>query len=502
MDPVLPLLRDLIAIPSVNPSLVPGAAGEREIGAYVAARLRAMGMDVEVYDALPGRPNVVGIADGREPGPALMFCGHLDTVGVEGMTAPFDPVERDGLPVRPRRAGHEGRHRRDDPRRRIRAPRGGLRKGRLIVAAVADEEYASAGAEALVARCTADYAVITEPTDLEVGVAHKGFSAAEIVMHGRAAHGSRPADGRDAILRMGRVLAALEAHDRWLQAQPPHPRLGTGSLHASMIEGGGELSSYPASCRLQFERRTLPGEPLTAAEDELRAHRRRLWRRADPELTADIRLLLARPAYAIDPSHPWPAPCSARATARAVPRRLSGLSFWTDAAILGAHGVRHGALRPGRRRPPQHGGIRPHGSRDRVPRRARGRREAWCGAASKPAPRWNAAQQLIGEAGQRRVYRAGPGFSAAAVRYDTEPDGRPCWSLVAGGVAAEARARPPVTGFPAGALVPAGRAAQEHPPVLELQQRIVTVQPAHGRLQLVERSCPQAHARARCPRKP
>ena len=96
MDPVLSLLRDLVAIPSVNPTLVPGATGEREIGAYVAARLRAIGMDVEVYDALPGRPNVVGVADGREPGPALMFCGHLDTVGVEGMTAPFDPVERRG----------------------------------------------------------------------------------------------------------------------------------------------------------------------------------------------------------------------------------------------------------------------------------------------------------------------------------------------------------------------------------------------------------------------
>ena len=97
MDSVLPLLRDLIAIPSINPSLVPGASGEREIAAYVGARLRAAGMDVEMYDVLPGRPNVVGAAEGRERGPTLMFCGHLDTVGVQGMRAPFDPVERDGL---------------------------------------------------------------------------------------------------------------------------------------------------------------------------------------------------------------------------------------------------------------------------------------------------------------------------------------------------------------------------------------------------------------------
>jgi acetylornithine deacetylase len=338
VDPVLPLLRELIAIPSVNPSLVPGAPGEREIAAYVGARLRAAGMDVEMYDVLPGRPNVVGIADGREPGPTLMFCGHLDTVGVEGMPAPFEPAARDGVLY-----GRGSQDMKGGIAAMIHAAesvlqRGGLTKGRLIVAAVADEEYASVGADALVTRCSADYAVIPEPTDLAVGIAHKGFSAAEIVMHGRAAHGSRPADGRDAILRMGRVLAALELRDRWLQAQPPDPRLGTGSLHASTIDGGGQLSSYPASCRLQYERRTLPGEPLTAAEDDLRRILADLAR-TEPEITADIRLLLARPAYAIDPSHPWPASVLRAGRQRGCPTQAAGLSFWTDAAILGAHGV-------------------------------------------------------------------------------------------------------------------------------------------------------------------
>ena len=338
MDFVLPLLRDLIAIPSINPALVPGASGEREIAAYVGVRLRAAGMDVDMYDVLPGRPNVVGVADGRERGPTLMFCGHLDTVGVQGMRAPFDPDERDGLLY-----GRGSQDMKGGVAAMIHAAesvlqRGGLRKGRLIVAAIADEEYASAGADALVTRCTADYAVIPEPTGLEVGVAHKGFSAAEIVMHGRAAHGSRPADGGDAILRMGRVLAALERRDRWLQAQPPDPRLGTGSLHASTIHGGGELSSYPASCCLQFERRTLPGEPLTAAEDDLRRILGDLAS-VDPEITADIRLLLARPAYAIDPSHPWPASVLRACGHRGCSTKAAGLSFWTDAAILGAHGV-------------------------------------------------------------------------------------------------------------------------------------------------------------------
>src|SRR5918993_1283923 len=191
MDSVLPLLRDLVAIPSINPSLAPGAPGEGDAAAYVGARLRAAGMDVEMYDVLPGRPNAVGIAEGRDPGPTLMFCGHLDTVGVEGMRAPFDPVERDGLLY-----GRGSQDMKGGVAAMIHAAesvlrRGGLRKGRLVIAAVADEEYASAGADALVARCTADYAVIPEPTDLQVGIAHKGFSAAEIVMHGRAAAARR-----------------------------------------------------------------------------------------------------------------------------------------------------------------------------------------------------------------------------------------------------------------------------------------------------------------------
>jgi acetylornithine deacetylase len=346
MDPAVRLARDLIAIPSVNPSLVPGAPGERDIADYVAARLRAIGMDVETHDALPGRPNVVGIADGRAPGPTLMFCGHLDTVGVEGMDAPFDPVEGDG-----RLYGRGAQDMKGGIAAMIHAAESvlhanGLPRGRLIVAAVADEEYASAGAEALVARLTADAAVITEPTDLAVGVAHKGFSAAEIVMHGRAAHGSRPAEGEDAILRMGRVLAKLEAEDRALQGQPAHPLLGTGSLHASWIDGGGELSSYPALCRLQFERRTLPGEPLTAAEDDLRRIMDELTA-DDPDLRADLRLLLARPPYALDPGHPLVLAVLGACDRAGCPSRYEGLSFWTDAAILGERGIATVLFGPG-----------------------------------------------------------------------------------------------------------------------------------------------------------
>src|SRR5688572_15007602 len=217
LDPAIALLRDLVAIDSVNPLLVPGAAGERAVARRVADEMRAIGLAVEVIEAAPGRPNVVGTLHGPVPGRSLMFCGHTDTVGVAGMTRPFEPELRDGRMY--------GRGAQDmkggvaamlDAARTV-AASGGLAAGRLIVAAVVDEEHSSLGADALVATHRADAAVVTEPTGLDVAVAHKGFQWVAVETRGRAAHGSRPREGRDAILRMGRVLSALEALDRRLQ---------------------------------------------------------------------------------------------------------------------------------------------------------------------------------------------------------------------------------------------------------------------------------------------
>src|SRR5215510_3143740 len=96
MDPAIRLLRDLVAINSVNPTLVPGAPGEREVASAVAAEMRRIGLDVTIEEVAPGRPNVVGVLNGKSRGRSLMFCGHTDTVGVTGMNNPFTPVERDG----------------------------------------------------------------------------------------------------------------------------------------------------------------------------------------------------------------------------------------------------------------------------------------------------------------------------------------------------------------------------------------------------------------------
>ena len=335
---MLQLLRDLVGIDSVNPSLVPGGAGEAAVAERIATTLRAAGLDVQVTEVATGRPNVVAVLEGRASGRALMLCGHMDTVGVEGMTAPFDPVVRDGrLYGRGAQDMKGGLAAMIDAAARL-AANGGLETGRLVVAAVADEEHASLGADALVRQHAADGAVVTEPTELRIATGHRGFEWVEVETRGRAAHGSRPEEGRDAILRMGRVLARLEAINAGLMTGPGHPLLGTASLHASTIGGGRELSVYPDRCRLCFERRTLTGEPRDAGLTEVQTAVAELGRE-DPEFEVSVRQLFARPPYEIPDDH---AVC--RALMRVLQRRgrdaaPTGMSFWTDAAVLGQAGT-------------------------------------------------------------------------------------------------------------------------------------------------------------------
>jgi acetylornithine deacetylase len=345
-DPAVILLRDLIAIDSVNPSLSSGAPGEAAVARRIAGELEAIGLQVDIREAAPGRPNVVGVLNGRAPGRSLMFCGHTDTVGVSGMQQPFTPQMRDGrLYGRGAQDMKGGVAAMIGAARRI-AEGGGLAQGRVIVAAVVDEEHASIGADALVSTWHADAAVVTEPTGLEVAVAHKGFQWVALETRGRAAHGSRPLDGRDAILRMGRVLARLESLDRRLQQGPAHPLLGTASLHASLMTGGHELSSYPAHAALQYERRTLPGEPSDVALAEATAIIADLTRE-DPEFEADARHVFGRDAYEIDAASELPALLVKAATTAGCAATIAGMTFWTDAAILGAAGIPSVLFGPG-----------------------------------------------------------------------------------------------------------------------------------------------------------
>jgi acetylornithine deacetylase len=347
MDPVLSLLRDLVAINSVNPTLVPGAPGEGAIAEAVAHAMRQAGLDVSIEPAAEGRPNVIGVLEARAKGPSLMFCGHTDTVGVAGMSDPFTPAMRDGRLYGRGAQDMKGGVAAMIDAARVVADHGGPDSGRLIVAAVVDEEHLSLGADALVRNWRADAGIVTEPTDLAIGIGHKGFTWIEIDVVGKAAHGSRPTEGVDAIMRLGRVLARLEALDRELQSRPPHARLGTGSLHASLVEGGQELSSYPGRARLTIERRTLPGEAESAGLAEVLEIVRSLSHE-DATFRASARTVFSRPAYEVPANHPLPGRVAdALRSVRGSSARLVGASFWTDAAVLGHAGTPSVLFGPG-----------------------------------------------------------------------------------------------------------------------------------------------------------
>ena len=342
----LELARNLVRINSVNPKLVPGAPGEQEIARFVHAFLDEHGIDSEMVEVEPARPNVVGRLPGGNDGPSLLLCCHMDTVGAEGMEYPFDARVEHG------RLHGRGAH---DIKSGLAAmlaaatklAEGSPKGGEIIVAAVVDEEYQSSGAEALVETVQADAAIVFEPSDLKVLVAHKGFAWFRIETQGKAAHGSRPDEGIDAIAHMGRVLVGLEDLDRKLRSISPHPRLGTPSIHASLIRGGRELSSYPDRCGLEVERRTLPGEVETDAETELDTLLDRL-QQEDPCFKAECELTFARPPYEISISHALPQ-AIARAIERATQRgvEFGGLTAWTDSAILAEAAIPSVVFGPG-----------------------------------------------------------------------------------------------------------------------------------------------------------
>jgi acetylornithine deacetylase/succinyl-diaminopimelate desuccinylase-like protein len=337
MSPALTdLVAQLVAIDSVNPTLVEGGAGEAEAAAFVAEWGRAERLEVDVVGD-PERPSVVLRARGSGGGRSLLLCGHLDTVGVDGMTDPHVPrVEGDWLYGR-------GSY---DMKAGVAAAMIAARDaaglglaGDVIVAAVADEEVASAGVQAVLQSVGADAAVVTEPTELEVVVAHKGFVWSEIEVTGRAAHGSRPALGVDAIVKTGPLLVELGKLDDGLAART-HPLLGRGSVHASLIEGGRELSSYPDRCVVKIERRTLPGETAEDVERELDDLLGRC-RGADPDLVVEQRTLLVRDPLEVDARHEIVQ--SIRSAAAAVTGAgepvVGGASFWADSAFIAAAGI-------------------------------------------------------------------------------------------------------------------------------------------------------------------
>jgi acetylornithine deacetylase len=341
------LTRALVRVDSRNPTLVPGAPGERAAAALLGEVLAGWGARVELADAAPGRPNVVARFGRPGAGRSLMFNGHLDVVGIEAMAhAPFDADERDGLLYGRGSADMKGGIAAMCAAA-ARAAAGGA-AGEIVVAAVIDEEYESLGTRALLAGgVRADAAIVGEPTRLALAPAHRGFAWVEVELRGRAAHGSRYDLGVDAVRHAGQLLAELDALDvDELPRRPAHALLGRPSLHASTIEGGVGWSTYPERCVLTVERRTVPGETAAGAVAEVEEACARVRARV-PELNATVRLLTAQGPSDVSANSPLVRALLGAVTAGGLPPRIEGMSAWTDCALLNAAGVPAVCFGPG-----------------------------------------------------------------------------------------------------------------------------------------------------------
>jgi len=342
------LTRALVKIDSRNPTLSADGPGERDAALALGKILEDWGFSVSISDSSPGRPNLVARL-GPADSPAMMFAGHLDTVGVEGMT--HDPFSADMNGGRIYGRGS------CDMKSGVAAMCvGALRayrlagnspKRQIVIAAVADEEYESLGMRALLdSGIRAECAVLTEPTKLAICPAHRGFVWIEIAFTGRAAHGSRYDVGIDAIRHAGLLLAELDA----LEAGPLHTRshtlLGRPSLHASTIVGGIGMSTYPDRCILRIERRTIPGESEQTAVDEVTSALERVRARR-PQIEASVKLIAAQQPSDVAPDALVVRMLETALKAEAMPAKIEGLSAWTDAALLNAAGISAVCFGPG-----------------------------------------------------------------------------------------------------------------------------------------------------------
>lgn len=332
---VVDALQLLIRTPSVNPSLSPEAGcGEQAVAMACRHWLDARGVRAWTDELAPGRLNCVAEV-GKESGRTLILCAHLDTVGTEGMTIPpFEPRIENG------RVYGRGSCDMKGSAAAIMAAAVALSdegfNGRVLVSFVADEEYASLGAQDFIKRYRADACVVTEPSEGRnpLVLAHKGFVWAQIETLGRAAHGSRWDLGVSAIGKMGSIITALERFDREVLRSRVHPLVGPASQHCAMVRGGIGLSTYSETCVLQIERRTIPGETPEQVMRELAD----IIRSAGEE--AALRCILDRPPLICD-REAQIASCVREAITHVTgqPAEEVGVGYWMDAALFAAAGI-------------------------------------------------------------------------------------------------------------------------------------------------------------------
>jgi len=333
-DLILDVLKDLVGTNSVNPDVGKGP-GESALSNFLYDRLSSIPrLEVVKQPVAGNRSNVVATLRGLGGGRSLMLNGHMDTVGVEGMTIdPFKPFIED-----------ERLHGRGacDMKGGIAAMVGAAKalaespsklRGDVVFTFVADEEHLSIGVEKLVEKYSANSAIVGEPSEMRLATAHKGFVWIEIEFKGKAAHGSVPEKGIDAIShaarlvdRLGEIQGTLNAHS--------HPLLGPPKIHSSTVEGGSGWSIVPNRCVLRLERRTVPGENGDKAVKEIQAVLDAL-KRQDPSFNATACKVFERLPLETSPTEPIvKAMQQVLGERAAMNASVVGVPYWTDGAVL------------------------------------------------------------------------------------------------------------------------------------------------------------------------
>lgn len=329
-------LIDLVAINSVNPHLEEGGKGEAAIGDYIYHKLRSFGFDSSIEPISPGRVNVVGRWKGKGDGKSLIINAHMDTVGVNGMSEPFSPklVEgklygRGAYDMKGSIAAMLGMAKAIAENKEVLA-------GDLILTFVADEEYESVGTQQLLQKVKADACIVTEPTDLQICLGHRGFGVYEITTEGKIAHGGHHQIGIDANMQMGLVLNELNALSKEL-AHKKHPLCGEASLHVPLIKGGQSLFIYSGQCTVQVERRTIPGEEEKEVYGEIDKILNRLSS-SDPKFKASMKQLIWRNPYEIS-NEADIVKSLQQAMKGSNSTNFIGHTWWEDSALFGKAGI-------------------------------------------------------------------------------------------------------------------------------------------------------------------
>jgi acetylornithine deacetylase len=333
------ILQKLVQINSVNPALELGGAGEEEIGKFIFDELNQLGIHAVIDELAPGRVNVTGTIHGKGGGKSLVLNAHMDTVGVKGMVDPFSAKIIDG------KLYGRGAY---DMKGSIAAILGVAKSvidneqqfnGDLIFSFVADEEFESIGAKALVKKMKADAAIVTEPSDLNICLAHRGFGVFKITTHGKTAHGGNHHLGVDANMHMAMLLAELNKLVVELPQSKKHLLCGSASMHIPLISGGNSLFIYSNACTAHIERRTLPGESESQVLDELKAAIKKMTDTV-PDFKANLEKVIWRSPYEVsaDEAIVKSLIASTQSVFDNQPKFI-GHNWWEDAAIFGEAGI-------------------------------------------------------------------------------------------------------------------------------------------------------------------